>query len=303
MFAEVRVAALITFLAIALGPARALAQACCAAPSLVIPSRLLRHEAYGVGVQLRGRGVFGSFGADGAFARAGDGDVETAQELFASARPFARAQFAVLVPFIETRRQAAGLTDVGGGVGDVRAAGHIELTRAGERPYVPGLALLLGASLPTGTAPDQAQGVLAADATGTGAWEGSVGLELDQRFESAFVTVAGAVGQRAPREASGVSQSFAPRFTAVVSGGYVLQNDVALGAFATALHQGPSRAEGAELPGSALSLVTAGLAATFPTGESWRAQATTSVDCPVSGWGRNQPTGAGLAVSMLRLWN
>jgi hypothetical protein len=297
-------AATLAFACLAFGPARALAQACCAAPSLVIPSRLQRHESYGVGLQLRGRGVFGAFGADGGYAASSDGDVEAAQELFGAARPFSRAQLALLVPFIETRRRAANLSETGGGLGDVRAAAHVELTRAGERPYVPGMALLVGASFPTGTAPDQATGLLAADATGTGAWEGSVGLEIDQRFERAFFSVAATVGQRAPREAAGVRQGFAPRFAAVASGGVVLENEVALGAFATALRQGPARdrTAGAEIPGSAVALVTAGLAATFPAGDAWRGQATASIDCPVSGWGRNQHTGAGVAVSMLRLW-
>lgn len=296
-------AAALALACVALAPARASAQACCAAPSLVIPSRLQRHETYGAGLQLRGRGVYGAFAADGGYAGTAGGDFETAQELFAAARPFERAQFAVLLPFIETRRQAAGITEVGGGIGDVRAAAHVELTRAGEHAYVPGLALLAGVSLPTGTAPDQAEGVLSAGATGTGAWEGSVGLELDQRFESAFVTVAGVVGQRAPREADGVRQSFSPRFTAFASGGLVFQNDVALGVFVTALHQGPSRdRKGVEILESALSLVTAGLAATLPAGDAWRAQGTLSIDCPVSGLGRNQTTGAAVAVSMLRLW-
>lgn len=286
-----------------LAPARALAQACCAAPSLVIPSRLQRHESYGVGLQLRGRGVFGAFGADGAYAGASDGDVEAAQELFASARIFSRAQVALLVPFIETRRRAMGLSETGGGLGDMRFAGHFELTRAGERAYVPGLALLVGGSLPTGTAPDQAELLLASDATGTGAWEGSVGLEVDQRFESIFVTVAGAVAQRASRDVMGVHQSFAPRLLAIASGGVVLEHDAALGGFVSALHQGAARdGAGVEIAGSAQSLVTAGLAATLPVWDEWRAQATASVDCPISGWGRNQHTGAGFAVSMLRLW-
>jgi hypothetical protein len=284
-------------------PTRALAQACCAAPSLVIPSRLQRHESFGAGLQLRGRGTFGAFGADGAYASSSYGDVEAAQELFASARFLSRAQVALLVPFIETRRRAMGLSEVGGGLGDLRLAGHVELTRAGERAYVPGLALLLGATLPTGTPSDRATGDLQADTTGTGAFEGSAGLEVDQRFERAFVTVAAAVGQRAPREALGVRQSFSPRFTGLVSGGVVLDGDVALGAFATGLAQGPARDRaGVESPDSALALVTAGLAATFPAGDAWRGQATASVDMPVSGWGRNHPTGAGLAVSMLRLW-
>jgi hypothetical protein len=289
---------------VAAAPSVARAQACCAAPSLVAPSRLARSESGAVGVQARGRGVFGSFASDGSFARTSSGDLEAAQDLFGSLRVFRHAQVALLVPFVETRRRAAGLSDVGGGLGDLRLAAHVELLRAGERRFVPGLALVMGGALPTGTAPEDATGLLAADATGTGSYEGSVGLEVDQRFERAFVVFGGGVGRRTGRAVGGVQQSFGPRFTALATGGLVLDNDLTLGAFVSALHQGAARDEatGAAMPGSALSLVTAGVGATLPVGEVWRGHAALSADCPVSGLGRNQSAGAGLTVSVLRVW-
>src|SRR4051812_8476645 len=86
-------------------PNAASAQVCCAAPNLATPARLQRDETYGVGVHARGRGVFGAFGADGAFAGTSHGDVETEQDLFGAVQVATRVQFAFIVPFVQTRRQ------------------------------------------------------------------------------------------------------------------------------------------------------------------------------------------------------
>ncbi len=284
-------------------PAAAWAQACCAAPSLATPARLGRDEHYGVGLLLRGRNAFGAFAADGTFATTATGDVETAQELFVAARLFARAQVAVAAPFVQTRRRAPGLSDWGGGLGDVRASAHVELARAGERRFVPGVALLAGLSVPTGTPPDAAHGALAADATGTGSFEGSVGVELEQHFERIFTTLAGTVGQRSSRAVGDVRQSFGVRLAALATAGVTLANETAVGVFLVGSHQGAARdADGAVIDGSALALVTTGLAATSPVADGWRAQASASFDCPGAGLGRNQPTSVGLALSLLRVW-
>jgi hypothetical protein len=284
-------------------PSAARAQACCAAPSLATPARLGRDERAGVGLLLRGRDAYGAFAADGAFATTATGDVETAQELFVAARPFARAQVAVAVPFVQTRRRAPGLSDWGGGLGDVRASAHVELLRAGERRFVPGVALLAGLALPTGTPPDAASGALAADATGTGSFEGSLGVELDQRFERIFATLAGTVGRRSARAIGAVRQSFGVRLAALASGGVTLANEASVGVFLAGSHQGAAHdADALVIDGSALALVTAGLGATSPIGAGWRAQASASFDCPVAGLGRNQPTSVGLGLSLLRVW-
>jgi hypothetical protein len=283
---------------------RAWAQACCSAPSLTTPARLGWDERWAAGIETRARAVFGAFGADGSLATTSAGDVEAEQDVFAAARFLARAQVGVAVPFVQTRRTVPGLSQWGGGLGDVRASARVELTRAGARPYVPGLALLFGASAPTGRPADQATGVLAADATGTGSWEGTLGLEIEQQFERAFVTLAAAVAQRTSREALGVAEAFAPRLTVVASLGTVTDGGWAWGASLAGMRAGPSRDQstGRSIAGSDLALVTAGLAAQAPLGDGWRGLARASVDCPFDGLGRNEATGAGLSVSMLRFW-
>jgi hypothetical protein len=288
----------------ALAPAAARAQACCAAPSVAAPARLGRDEQFGLGLSARMRGVYGGFAPSGAFASTADGDVETTQELFGVVQAAGRAQVAVVLPFVETRRSAPGLVDWGGGVGDVRASGRVEILRGGVWRYVPGLSLLAGVTLPTGTPPEQAAGPLAAGATGTGTFAAAIGLELERRWERAFGTLAVSVAQRAPRAVGPIRQGFSPELSALASGGLVLSNDVALGAFVTGSREGASHdaMTGAAIAGSELALLTAGLGAVVPFEGGWRGQALLSADCPIAGLGRNRTAGAGLGVSILRFW-
>jgi hypothetical protein len=285
-------------------PGRARAQVCCAAPNLATPARLQRNESWGVGAHARGRGVFGAFGADGAFAGTSHGDVETEQDLFGAVQLASRLQLALVVPFVQTRRQAPGLSEWGGGVGDVRASARIEILRDGAHGPVPGVALVAGVALPTGTPPEAAGDVLAAGATGTGTTAGTLGVELERRFERVFATLAGGIVARAPRTVGDVRQSFGLEVTALASGGTVVADDVAVGGFVAASRQGASRdgVTGRQIPDSALALVTFGAATAFPITEGWRGQGIVSVDCPVSGLGRNRNAGAGLGLSLLRVW-
>jgi hypothetical protein len=285
-------------------PRFARAQACCAAPNLVTPARLQRHEAFGAGVQARGRGVFGAFAADGSFAGTSSGDVETEQDLFGAIGVAGRVQVAVVLPFVETRRRAPGLTAWGGGLGDVRASARAEILRDGANGAWPGVALLLGGTFPTGTPPEEARGTLAADATGAGTASGTLGVELERRFERRFVTAAAAVGARAPRTVGQVRQSFGLEVSGLASAGTIVGDEVAVGLFVAASRQGASRdaATGAALPGSALALVTLGAGTTFPVAGGWRALGSLSVDCPVAGLGMNRSAGVGLLFSLLRAW-
>ena len=199
-----------------------------------------------------------------------------------------------------------GLTGWGGGLGDVRASLHLELTQAGARRWVPGLALLLGVSAPTGTAPDEARDPLAADATGTGAYEEHGGRARGRPALRARLRDRRRLGGAARAARGGrCAGDVRARGRAVVSGGAVLEGDRVVGAFLSASRAGAARdsATGATIPGSERGLATVGLVAELPFADGWRARATASLDCPVSGLGRNQGASAGFAVSALRAWH
>src|SRR6185503_1722095 len=141
-------------------------QACCASTGLMIPARLRVYEDLATGFQARARSTYGSFSADGNYASVAAGDLVTEQDLFVMARPLARLQAALLVPFVQTYRRVPGQSEWGGFFGDVAANVRYELVRAGDFRRGPALTLLGGITAPTGRAPDQAKNALGTDAAG-----------------------------------------------------------------------------------------------------------------------------------------
>jgi hypothetical protein len=284
-------------------PADAAAQACCGANGLVIPARLRVYDDYGFGVQATERQTYGSLAADGSYSGTSNGDLVTEQDLFAMARLSSRSQFALLVPYVETYRRIPGQSEWGGFFGDLTVSGRFEVAHSGEHGAWPAVTILAGLTFPTGRAPDQAHNALGTDAAGTGSFQGNLGLELERLFRHWFVMFDGWVSQRTSRASPGGRQSFAPRLTALLAGGYVFDNRLAAGAFATAVDEGNGRdtAPGAgEVSGPRYA--TTGLAGAIPVAEAWRLQATASADLPLGGWGRNQPTTFAFSTSLVRVW-
>lgn len=280
------------------------AQACCASAGLVIPTRLRSYEDIAVGIQARGRSVFGAFNPGGTYAQAGAGESEwdLGQDVFAAARVFGRGQVALLVPFLQTWRAVPGASSAGGGVGDVAVSARWDVVETGERHPVPGVALLLGMVFPTGTPPEQARDALAAGATGQGSFEGLAGVGLENAWEPYFVAATFTAGLRAARQVGEVRQSFAPRLTGLLAVGRMLPRGATLGVFATGMLQGPSRDDRGVIAASDLSLLTIGAAGTFALADTWRLQGTLSGNPPLTGAGRNQTAGVGLSLSIVRVW-
>ncbi|MES1172503.1 MAG: hypothetical protein ABUL77_04640 [Bacteroidota bacterium] len=281
------------------------AQACCASAGLVAPTRLRSYEDFAVGLQAKGRSVFGAFSGAGDYrvnsAEESEWDLE--QDLFAVARVFEHGQVSLLIPFVQTRRAVPGASDLGGGLGDVAVSARYDVTRTGERRFVPGLAVLAGVVAPTGTPPESATGDLAADATGQGTFEGIVGGAVEQAFEPYFAALTLALGWRASRSVGGVRESFAPRFTATLSAGRVLPRGFTAGAYVSALRQGENSDDvRGRIAGSDLALLTAGVAFTAAASDHWRVQGTLFGNLPVNGLGRNQTAGWGGTLSVIRLW-
>lgn len=282
----------------------AFGQACCASAGLVIPSRLRSYEDAAVGLQARGRSVFGAFDPAGGYRGAGAGESEWGfgQDLFGAVRLLDRGQLALLVPFVETRRAVAGTSSAGGGLGDVAVDARYDLVNSGERHPWPGVAVLAGVVLPTGTPPEAAGDALAAGATGQGSTEATVGLGLEWSREPYFVGATAAVGLRTARRVLGVRQTFAPRFTGLLAVGRTLPRGTTAGVFATALRQGRSSDDDGPIAGSDVLLMTVGAAATLSPSDHWRIQGALSTNAPVDGTGRNLPAGVALSLSLMRLW-
>jgi hypothetical protein len=292
--------------AFAAGAGPAWAQACCASAGLVIPSRLRSYEDAALGLQARARSVFGAFGPTGGYAGATDDASEWGfgQDLFGSVRVLERGQVAVLIPFVETRRSSYGTSSFGGGIGDVTVNLRYDFINNGERHPVPGVALLAGLLVPTGTPPEKAGAgdVLVTGATGEGSFEGIVGVGVESSWEPYFAGATALVGLRSPRRISGVRQTFAPRFTGLLAAGRTLPHGATVGVFASGLLQGRNSDDNGPLAGSEASLLTLGAAGTVSLSDQWRLQGSLSGSPPLSNAGRNQTAGIGLSVSILRLW-
>src|SRR6478752_7535654 len=144
-------------------PRTAAAQACCVGSGLVTPARLRTFEYRAVGVQMRARSVMGAFRESGSYATsaAGTRDVGFEEDLFGALRLGPRLQVALLAPFVQTSRAVSGASGFGGGLGDIAASARFDVTNAGTRGLWPGLAILAGLTVPTGTPPDEADDPLA----------------------------------------------------------------------------------------------------------------------------------------------
>jgi hypothetical protein len=290
--------------AAALLPSRtAHAQACCVAAGLTTPARLKLYESYAVGLQTRVRSVLGSFDEHGSYvpAPAGDSEMDTEEDLYAAVRMGLHLQASLQVPFVQTARSEGNLSGFGGGIGDVAGNVRWDLLLAGDRPGWPGISVLAGVVAPTGRSPDQATDLLATTATGTGSWQGNLGLSVEPVIGRVFVSATGWAALRSPTTGP-VRQSFAPIFTALLAGGYAFRGQTTVGAFLQAMRHGDASNSQGPVAGSAEELVTGGLAGVFQLGDCWRLQGTAAGDLPVAHLGLHQPTGVSLSIALTRLW-
>jgi hypothetical protein len=287
-------------------PRDAVAQACCVGTGLVTPGRLRTFENRALGMQMRARSVMGAFGPTGSYAAstAGTRELGFEEDLFGALRFGSHFQVAVRAPFVQTSRAARDLSGFGGGLGDVAANLRYDIVNAGERGRWPGVAIIAGLSVPTGQPLDEgdADDRLSTSGTGSGSFEGIAGAAVEEIIGSGFVSMAASVSQRAARATAGVEQSFAPRLSALLSGGYTFGHDITVGAFASLLRQGDASDAGGAIANTSVALVTAGAALALPFWQMWRLQTTLFTDVPIAGWGRNQTVGFGGTVAITRFW-
>jgi hypothetical protein len=286
-------------------PRAAAAQACCVGTGLVTPGRLRPFESGLVGFQMRARSVMGEFGGTGSYAPSSSyREIGFEEDLYGALRLGRHLQIGVLAPFVQTGRQAGVLSGWGGGLGDVAVNARFDALNAGEHGHWPGVAVIAALTAPTGQPLDEVSSSdpLSTSGTGTGSFEASVGLAVEEIVGNGFVSAAGFVSQRTSRASMGVDQSFAPRWSALLSGGYTFGHDTTIGAFASALRQGHSHDANGEIANSDVALVTAGGALATPFWVWWRLQATLFSDVPIAGLGRNLTVGYGGTVAISRFW-
>ena len=291
----------------ALRSSPAAAQACCAGGAVVTPTRLATQEDYAIGLQMRARSNLGAFAADGGYAASSGADQVLEQDLAGAVRVFRRAQVGLLLPMLQTHRSAPGLDEWGGGIGDLAVTARYDFLLAADAVHWPGIALLAGATLPTGTPPEQATQPLVTDATGAGSYDATLGLGIEEVGDHAYGAFNGWLTHRFARSvsvpgAAPLTESFSLRWTLLAVGGWVFDNEAGVALYARMFDEGDQTIDGVRDPTTRLRLTTVGAAGVLPIRELWRVQGSVFSDVMLPSFGRNQLAGVGLSVSLVRVW-
>jgi hypothetical protein len=229
------------------------------------------------------------------------------QALAASLRLSRAAQVALVLRAVQTHRSAGALDEWGGGIGDVSASARYELVQAAEYRRFPGVAILAGATAPTGTAPEAATRPLATDATGAGSYDASLGVGLEKALGPVLAGVSVWATHRFARTisiagAAPLTASFGLRGSWLAYAGYVLPSETTIALYASGFEEGDATIGGTTDPATGRRQTTVGLAGVLPFANAWRVRAAVFVDPPVSSLGRNQRAGAGGTIAVVRAW-
>ena len=226
-------------------------------------------------------------------AHNGEGDFE--QDLFGAVRVLHHGQVALLVPIVETYRHELGLSEGGGGIGDVNLSARYDFLRAGDSRYVPGIALLAGLTAPTGRPPDDPSPSkpLGTDATGIGAWQGNVGVALEQIYGPWLFNVTELLAWRASRTHANRrrlrgAETLAPQLVTLLGAAYTFPNDASVALFGSYTLEGTATLDGAPAPDSARRIALVSVAGLYPLSDRFRVQASLFLNPPLSGFGLNQ---------------
>jgi hypothetical protein len=279
----------------------AYAQACCAGTAALSPARLTPHEDAAIALEFRSGLQQGSLDSASVFHpnAPNSGELDLTQSLVGTLRVLRNAQLSLLVPVSESARWVPGLSDFGGGVGDISLAARYDFLLAGESARIPGLALLVGALFPTGRAPERALSPLGADATGQGVWQGSLGLGVEQSVGHVFLQSAALVQQRLPRTVGAVMQSFGATFSLSLAAGWAFDSGAAVAVTGNSLLSLPSRINGVLASDTLQSRTTLGLSGALPLTDTWRLQGSLATQLP---FGRNELLSTTLTLMLLRTW-
>jgi len=296
--------------AASLWSSRASAQACCAGSGALTPGRLTLHDDALVGVSLRVSKVYGTVDPYGHYASSprGASEYDFGQDLFGSMRFLGHGQAAFLVPFVESRRTPPDTSlskgsEFGGGIGDVNLNVRWDFLLAGQSKQVPGIGILAGITLPTGTSPESAKKSLASDATGVGAYQGNLGLAFEQTFGPWLVNLTGIAAKRAARNVSDdLHMKLAAQFTMLGAIGYAFENEATAAIAISYAMEGNATVNGKEVPDSGRRLLRLSAAGSYPFTDNLRLQGSIFVDPSFFRIDQNQFPTIGIVLTMIHAW-
>ncbi len=261
------------------------AQACCGGSGLYALPRLQLHELALSAVTLRAAGTLGSLNPSGKYivAPGGTGEVDLRQTLTGIVRLFQRGQLGINLPFVETRRSAQKFSDFGGGIGDVSLSVRYDFTSAGQSVPLPGVAIVALINAPSGSPPENSRSTLLVDVTGTGTWQGALGLGLEYAWRawiaSANITAVGSL----PRKVGQIDETMGLQCTALLGLAYLFASNTALSLTVTTSQRFDAIHNGVRVAGSGQGIVTLVFSGTLPINRHVRVQSSLFNDMPALG--------------------
>ena len=294
------VALLVVALLVVATEQEAHAQACCVGASGLTPGWLANHERFLVGAQLRVAQTHGTYPLRGDFYQALPArDSRLEQSLFGTVRLLPRAQIGFVAPMTTLRRRSGNLVETKTNIGDVTFIGRYDILRPGES-RIPGIAILAGGTVPTGTPSDETQGYLATDVTGIGAWEGNAGLSLEQSYGGLILHATALVGARTSRDVAGVPQTLGLRALYLLGAGWVFDNDVTLFGTLTHTSEGDATIDGVTGYGTGFRTTQLAFLVVTPLSDTVRLRTSLFTDVPPLG--DNRTALGGTSISLLKSW-
>jgi hypothetical protein len=281
---------------------RASAQACCSGSSALTPGRLAPMEDALVGGGMKVGAIHGSWGTTGSYSGTpiGTRELDLEEDLLASIRFLKHGQATALVPFVETYRLATLRSDAGGGIGDVNLSARWDFTLAGQHDVLPGIAVLVGVTFPTGVAADQAHHALAADTTGIGAVSGNVGVAFEQTYDHLLLNLSGIVADRTERSANGVTTQLGPQIIGFLAVGWTFDDERVIALTATYTGEPDATINGQREPNSNRSSLLLGIGGGLEVVPKWRLSLSVASAPPIDNVGTNNPASATAATYLLR---
>ena len=289
-------------LALLLVPGAAHAAACCLSTSTFGAGRLAVWEDAAVGLSLGYASAAGQFDGAGTYrAHEGYSEEEGRATAFALLRLARTLEAGARVPWVVGSRSAGSLDETGHGVGDVARSLRWDAFPMGTLGGgLPGVAFLLGASLPTGRAADESEGILAADATGRGYTSLSAGVSVERSFGTAFLRLdLGAVLPLA-REVGGATVRAGPGLAAQLGGGVDLGSGVVLALAPRVRWESDATRDGVRLADSSTLEIAIGPSASWEFVRDWTLQAGFDTGLPFDGLGSNRPLSTSATLGIRR---
>ncbi len=209
-------------------------------------------------------------------------------------------QIGAIVPYVVTDRRFGDRASRGSGPGDVSLLSRYDFVRVGGENGLPGIALTLGLTVPTGRSPDRARDALGTDVTGSGAWEARPGIAIEKIWWTGWYVFGGVgVGFFAPfKRDDGSTIALGPRMLAVVAGGKSFTNGLSFALGATHEQEAAPRTDGLRV-GANRARTSALAFAGYEIDDNWQVLASLLVDVI----GREQIAATTIGFGIRRAWN